>query len=69
VQTAKDVELATTLCARCGHEGRLIMRSSNGTVSRCYVCGDETLNLRAGPSQLVRDSLAAPASGRAASDL
>jgi hypothetical protein len=51
MKPADELQLATTLCARCGHEERLIVRTTDGSVSRCYVCGDETLNLRATPTR------------------
>ena len=41
MRATEVLDYSTTICSRCGDRERLIVRTRNGVVSRCYVCGDE----------------------------
>ena len=42
----EELEFSTTICSRCADKERLIVKTRDGVVSRCYVCGDEASWLR-----------------------
>lgn len=44
---ARLIATRLTVCPVCGHEARLVASTSDGTISRCYACGDVTDTPRA----------------------
>ena len=40
MRATEELDYSTTICCRCGDRERLIVKTRNGVVSRCYVCGD-----------------------------
>jgi hypothetical protein len=41
MRITEELEFSTTICSRCADKERLIVKTRDGVVSRCYVCGDE----------------------------
>jgi hypothetical protein len=41
MRMTEELEFSTTTCSRCADKERLIVKTRDGVVSRCYVCGDE----------------------------
>jgi len=46
MRSIEEFEYSSTICFRCGDKERLIVRTQDGVVSRCYACGDEASWLR-----------------------